>query len=437
MSAARMVCFLGLLLGCVDAGRSAADSNWPAWRGAAGTGAATNARPPLTWSESENIVWKVPIPGRGSSSPIVWEDRVYLTTAIPGKTAASASKDVGHRRGGTVPAGPLRYDVIALDRSTGDVVWQVTAVEDTPHEGTHRDGTWASNSPVTDGERLYAFFGSRGIFCFTLDGELLWSTDLGDQRTRNGFGEGSSPALYGDYLVVNWDHEGESFVVALNKHSGKELWRRLRDERTSWSTPLIVEVDGKPQVIVSATNLSRGYDLETGADIWESGGMTANTIPSPVYADGMVYLASGFRGSSLQAVDIGKASGDIANTDAIVWSYDQDTPYVPSPLVYGGKIYFLKGNRGILSCLDAKTGKAVFVRQRLAGISGIYASPVAADGRIYLTGRDGTTLVIDGGAEFKVLATNKLDEAIDASTAVVGDQLFIRGSRSLYCISGS
>jgi outer membrane protein assembly factor BamB len=340
------------------------------------------------------------------------------------------------RRGKITPSGVVKYDVIALDRLTGDVVWRRTATREKPHEGTHKDGTWASHSPIVDGERLFVFFGSRGLFCYGLDGELLWTTDFGDQRTRNGFGEGSSPSLYGDHIVVNWDHEGDSFVVVLDKYSGEERWRRERDERTSWSTPLIADTGGKQQVIITATNLSRAYDLETGADLWESAGMTVNVIPSPVYTNGLVYLVSGFRGAALQAVDVTNAAGDITGTDAIVWSYHQDTPYVPSALIYDGKIYFLKSNRGILTCLDARTGEEIYTRQRLEGISSIYSSPVAGNGKIYLTGRDGTTLVIDAGREFTVIGTNRIDERVDASIALVGDQMFIRGSHSLYCISG-
>lgn len=318
MRVLRVVCIFGLLISCAVADiPTTAGANWPAWRGPLGTGVARDASPPTSWSETENILWKVPVPGRGNSSPIVWGDRVYVTTAIS-TTAPPAPRGVGGRRDGLVPAGKVKHDIFAINRMNGDVVWRKTAIETTPHEGTHPDGTWASNSPITDGERLYVFFGSRGIFCYNLDGELLWSKDLGDQKTRNGFGEGSSPALYDDYLVLNWDHEGDSFVVALDKHSGKERWRRAREERTAWSTPLIAEVNGKAQVITTATNLSRAYDLESGKDIWESAGMTVNVIPSPIYANGMVYLISGFRGAVLQAVDVEKAIGDIGGTDAIV-----------------------------------------------------------------------------------------------------------------------
>jgi outer membrane protein assembly factor BamB len=433
MKKASVVLLFAIWLGILSSG-AWGDANWPAWRGADGSGIAHYSNPPVSWSESENVLWKKSIPGRGNSTPIIWDGRIYLTTAISSEGSVGVESGFGWRQG-IVPSGKLDYAVLALDASTGEVIWQRTAITDTPHEGTHRDGTWASNSPVTDGEHLIAFFGSRGIFCFDLNGKELWSKDLGNQQTRLAFGEGSSPALYGKNLVVNWDHEGASFLVVLDKRTGSERWRRERDEGTSWSTPLVRDFSSRPQVIVAATNHSRGYDLNTGEEIWVSSGMTFNVIPSPVYANGLVYLASGFRGAALQAIDPEKARGDLTESEAVVWRYGQDTPYVPSTLVYEDRIYFLKGNRGILSCLDARTGEPVYTRQRLEGISEVYASPVAANGCVYLTGRGGTTLVIKSGDEYKVLSRNSLDDYVDASIALSGGRLYIRGRNSLYCIS--
>ncbi|NJL28670.1 MAG: PQQ-like beta-propeller repeat protein, partial [Thermoanaerobaculia bacterium] len=329
-----------------------------------------------------------------------------------------------------------RFVVMALSRTDGEVLWERTATETKPNEGTHLDGSWASASPITDGERLFAFFGSYGIYAYDLDGKLLWSKDLGDMQTRNAFGEGSSPAVWGDTLVINWDHEGDSFIVALDKHTGEERWRVARPgERTSWSTPLVVAEGGKPQVIVAATERSRGYDLATGEVLWQAGGMTVNVIPSPVYADGMVYLMSGFRGSALQAIRLSEAKGELSGPPAIVWSHDRDTPYVPSPLLYDGKLYFLKVNTGILSVLDAKTGQVLYNEQRLDGIQGVYASPVGAAGRVYLVGRNGVTLVLKNGDRFEQLASNTLDDRFDASPAVVGGEIFLRGHKHLYCLA--
>jgi outer membrane protein assembly factor BamB len=267
-----------------------------------------------------------------------------------------------------------------------------------------------------------------------LKGEVKWEKDFGDMQTINNFGEGSAPALFGDTLIVNWDHEGDDFIVALDKVTGKERWRKAREERTTWTTPLIVQHEGKPQVVVCASQRIRSYDLATGEQLWECGGMTANVIPTPVSDFGMVYAISGFRGNSLLAIKLGR-SGDLTDSDAIVWKHGKSTPYVPSPLLYGDKLYFLAGNNPMFSCFDAKNGKALFEAERLQGPSGFYASPVGAGGRIYLAGRNGTSLVLKQSDKLEVLATNKLDEQFEASPAVVGNELFLRGHEHLYCLA--
>mgnify|MGYP001047680748 CR=1 FL=1 len=327
------------------------------------------------------------------------------------------------------------FAVLALDRQDGSVLWQQTLRRELPHEGTHNDGSWASSSPVTDGEHLYVSFGSRGIYCLDMEGNLQWEKDLGRMKIRMSFGEGSSPALLDDRLIVNFDHEGESFIVALSKKTGEELWRMPRDERTSWATPLVVEHDGRSQIITNGTTRIRSYDGKTGELIWEAGGMTPNAIPSPVTADGVVYLMSGFRGNALLAIPLARARGDITDSDAIAWTLDRDTPYTPSPLLYGDNLYFLKGNNGVLTCLDPATGDHHFGPQRLESIEGVYASPVGASGRVYIAGRNGVTLVIKQGPEFEVLAENHLDESFSASAAIAGDEIFLRGQTSLYCIA--
>ncbi|MBI1927213.1 PQQ-like beta-propeller repeat protein [Candidatus Poribacteria bacterium] len=341
----------------------------------------------------------------------------------------------GGGRGGEQPTQIHKFDLLAIDRRNGSILWQRTAREELPHEGTHLTRSWASHSPVTDGEHVYAYFGSRGLYCFDMQGNLKWEKDLGNMAIKMGFGEGSSPALYGEVVIVNWDHEGDSFITALDKKTGEERWRVERDERTSWSTPIVVEHNGRGQVITSATHRIRSYDLATGNLLWECGGMTDNTIPSPVTADGMVYVTSGFRGNALQAIRLAAASGDITGSEAIVWEYNRDTPYVPSPLLYGDALYFLKSNNGILSCFNAKTGEAYYGPQRLDGIREVYASPVGASNRVYIADRDGATLVIQHGPEFKVLAQNVLDDGFDASPAIVGNEIYLRGRKYLYCIA--
>ncbi|MFN0066990.1 MAG: PQQ-binding-like beta-propeller repeat protein, partial [Limisphaerales bacterium] len=356
----------------------------------------------------------------------------------PAGPAGPGRRGPGGRGGGMseAPSTKQQFVVISYDRATGKERWRTAVREQLPHEGHHRDHGFASASPVTDGEVLIAHFGSFGTYGLDLAGKKLWEVDLGDMSTRNSFGEGSSPALDGDTVVILWDHEGEDFIVALDRKSGKELWRQKRDEPTGWSTPLIVSHGGKKQVVVNGTNKVRAYDLATGAPLWEAGGQTVNAIPTPLGADGVVYVTSGFRGSSIQAIRLGQ-SGDLTGGDGILWSQNRQTPYVPSPLLYDGLIYLYSGNNAMLSILDAKDGTRSAEAERLEGITGVYASPVGAKDRVYLAGRDGGVLVLKRGPKIEVLATNKLDDGFDASPAAVGQELFLRGRQSLYCLSGN
>lgn len=410
------------------------DRFWPQWRGPDHTGASTTANPPLTWSETENVRWKVEIPGRGSSSPIVWEDRVYLLTAVP----VGVEGEAQHMpRGGERARGVHRFVVLAIDRATGETIWERVAAEQAPHEPGHfENSTWASGSALTDGERIYAYFESFGLYAYDMDGNPVWERDFGDKRMRNEFGEGSTPALLGNTLIVVWDHlNGDSFIVAIDARNGEELWRVPRDEIDTWATPLAIEVNGRAQVIVPAMERVRSYDLENGSLVWESDGLTMNAIPSPVFGHGLVFLMSGFRGNNLKAIRVADAQGNIDGTSALVWELNRDTPYVPSPVLVDGVLYFLKTNSGILFAYDAPTGRPLYENQRLVDAPNVFSSPVAAQGRVYFTGREGTTVVIRSGPEFEVLATNTLDDGFDASPALVNGNLYLRGYRYLYAIS--
>ena len=407
---------------------------WGQWRGPYATGVSKTADPPVEWSETKNIRWKVEIPGRGSSSPVVWGDRVFLLTAVPVGVTGPAQHQP---RGGLPKRGVHRFTVLALSRKDGGVIWERVAAEAEPHEASHQDnGTWASGSAVTDGQHVFAYFESFGLYAYDMDGSLLWKKDLGDKLMRNQFGEGSTPALHGNRLVIVWDHlGGQSFVVVLDKLTGEEVWRSNRSEIDTWATPLVVEHAGRPQVIVPGMERLRSYDLETGKIVWESAGLTMNPIPSPVYADGMVIATSGFRGNNLKAVRLADARGDITGTGAIAWELNRDTPYVPSPLLYDGIVYILKTNNGLLSAFDAKTGKPHYQLQRLDAVPNVFSSPVGAQGRVYLPGREGNTLVFRHGPAFEVLATNKLDDGFDASMALVDKEIYLRGYQYLYCIA--
>jgi len=411
-----------------------AEQYWPQWRGPYATGASKTANPPAEWSETKNIRWKTEIPGRGSSSPVLWGDKLFVLTAIPAGTRGGASHQP---RGGIQPRDVHQFVVMALDRRTGTIAWQRTAREARPHEASHQDnGTWASSSAITDGRRVFAYFESEGLYAYDMNGTPLWEKDLGDKTMRNEFGEGSTPVLYKDRIVIVWDHQGPSFVVALDATTGQEVWRSERKEIDSWATPLVVEHDGRAQVVTSGMNRLRSYDLETGRIVWESEGVTMNPIPSPVAENGMVFVTSGFRGNRLKAIRIDAARGDISGTPAIAWSLDHDTPYVPSPLLYQGILYFLKTNSGVLSAYDAATGNPHYALQRLEDVPNVFASPVAAQGRVYIPGRDGTTIVIKHGPSYEVIAKNTLDDGFDASPALAGDTIYLRGYKYLYAIGG-
>ena len=397
---------------------------WPQWRGPHAAGISRTAQPPVEWSETKNIRWKIDLPGRGAATPVIWGDRLFVPTAVPAEGAAGARST-------------HRFLVIAINRKDGSLAWQRTAKEEAPHEGTHQEfGTMASPSAVTDGEHVIASFESRGIFAYDMNGSPVWQKDLGDKRMRNEFGEGSSPALYKDKLFVVWDHQGESFIAALNKRTGQELWRTKRDEIDSWSTPLVVEHEGRAQVITGAMRGVRSYDAETGKIVWETAGLTMNPIPSPVAADGLVILMSGFRGNSLKAIRLADAKGAITGPPAIVWTLDRDTPYVPSPLLYDGTLYFMKSNNALISAFDAKTGKPYYQAQRIEPMpANVFASPVGAAGRVYVLGQEGTTVVLKHGPSLETLATNKLEDRFDASPALVDGEIYLRGYRSLYCVA--
>ena len=410
-------------------------AQWGQWRGPLATGAAPKADPPVEWSETKNIRWKTKLPGLGHSSPVVWGSLVFVTTAeMTGakKPFTGVTPDGAHNN--MNPLFDHQFAVMAIDRQTGAVVWRRTVATRQPHESTHESATWASNSPVTDGEHVLSFFGSNGLYCLDTGGRLLWSRDLGDMQVKHGHGEGASPLLHDETVVVNWDHEGASVIVALAKRTGEELWRQPRDEVTSWATPIVVTHDGQAQVVVSGTRRVRGYDLKTGAVIWEAGGLPGNIVASPVGADGMVFAAGSYEKQTLLAIRLTGAKGELTGTQQIAWQKNRSTPYVPSPLLYDGWLYYLRHYQGVLSRVNAKTGDEPSGPFRLGAVFNIYSSPVAAAGRIYVTDRNGKTLVISNDAEPKALTLNKLDDRFSASAALVGDAIFLRGEKFLYCI---
>jgi len=409
---------------------------WAQWRGPLGNGVAPDGEPPLEWSESSNLRWKVALPGKGHSTPVIFDERVFVTAAesfgelLPPRAekapGAHDNDEITHAQ---------RFLLIAISRKDGSILWKRALRETIPHAAVHSTGSFASGSPVTDGRAVFAFFGSYGLFAVDVDGTPLWEVDLGEMRVKHEHGEGSSPALFGDTLVVNWDHEGDSFVAAFDKQTGEERWRRQRGEVTSWSTPLVVVHDGKPQVIVSGSERVRSYDLASGETVWECGGLSRNVVASPVASDGRVYLASSYEKQVMLGIELEGAEGDISSAENVLWVRRKSTPYVPSPLLYDDALYILHHYQGTLSRLDASSGKESQRPMRLPGIRNVYASPVGAAGRVYITDLDGTTLVLSHESQPEVLARNQLDDSFSASAAVVDKELYLRGERFLYCLA--
>ncbi len=441
MTTARTIVPLGLLLTVLYAAFAASDpAYWPQWRGPFGNGMAKGDAP-TEWSDTKNVAWKTPIPGRGHSTPVIWGDRIFLTTAVPtGKTTgATAAAPQQGRRGGFGGGGAAtgqehRFVVLCLDRKTGKTLWEQAVKVATPHEGYHqRYGSFASNSPITDGERVYAFFGSRGLFCYDLDGRLLWKKEYPPLQMKMQFGEGSAPTLSGERLILNVDHEAASFIVALDKKNGNELWRTARDETSSWSTPLVVEHQGRRQIVVSASSKVRAYDLQTGKLLWDCAGLGANAIPAPVAQNGIVYVMTGFRNPNLMAIRLDR-QGDLTGSDAVLWTNQRGNSYTPSPVLDDNKLYFLTDS-GMLSCLNATTGQPYYQQQRLPKPANFKASPVGAAGKLYLATEDGDVVVVKMGERFEVLATNTLgNQGFIASPVIAEGSLYLRSQEALYCI---
>lgn len=420
-------------------GTAAVADDWPQFRGPRGDGVVPDADPPTVWSETKNIKWKIAIPGAGSATPAVWGNKIFVLTAVDTKKEANPGgpkPQVPPGSQGMSTAAPTtihQFLVLCLDRATGKTLWSRTAAEAVPHEGHHSSHGFASASPVTDGKLLIASFGSRGVFAFDLDGNPKWSRELGLMKIKVGFGEGISPVLYKDVVLVNHDHEGDSFIVALDAATGVEKWRQARDEKTTWATPFIVEHAGKVQAVVNGTKRTRSYDVATGALLWECGGQGLNAIAMPVAKDGLVYCMTGYKTYQLLAIKL-DSTGDVTDSAQVAWKRSDAAPYVASPLLMDNLLYYTKERQGILSCADATTGEKKFGPERLAGIDTVYASLAGAAGKVYIVGREGTTLVLKHGPAFEVLATNTLDEGVDASPVLVGRELYLRGSKSLYRI---
>jgi outer membrane protein assembly factor BamB len=415
--------------------------NWPQWRGPLGTGACLAENPPVEWNEDKNIKWKTEIPGKGYSTPIIWDDQIFLTSTIEteeeNKTFSwlHKLKFWGTGEETIQSESTHQFVVLSINRRNGHLIWKKKVREEVPLVRTHVTGSWASHSMVTDGEHLYAYFGSHGLYCLNLQGNILWERDFGKMDKDEGFGEGSTPVLYKDNLVIQRDHQGQSKLIVLNKKTGNTVYEVNRDANTSWSSPLVVEVLNHPQVITTETNWVRSYDLHSGQPIWECSGLSGYPIPTPIAANGIIFVMNGYQGHSVSAIRPAMAKGDITGSKSVIWQYTKSAPYTPSALLVENLLYFLKDERGRLTCLDANTGHELYFEKRLRGTGYILASPVGTKEQIYIVGQKGKTYVIRHGPEFEVLAVNDLDDEFAASPAIVDNCLFLRGTKYLYCIS--
>jgi outer membrane protein assembly factor BamB len=382
-------------------------AHWPQWRGPFFNGMARTGAP-VEFGDGKNIKWKVAIPGRGFSTPVIWEDRIFLTTAVPtGKTAKAetpAPADSGQNQQGT--AG---------------------------QPGEQRQGRRGGGNP-NSGAGLYVSFGSRGIYCYDLNGKLIWEKDLGVQlRMRLQFGEGSAPTIYNNLLIHNFDQESDSFAIALDKRNGKEVWRIKRDEISSWSTPALVDIKGKKQLIISASKKVRAYNPDDGKVIWECAGLGSNVIPQPIQHNDTVLVMSGHRDPKLMAIRLGR-EGDLTGTDAVLWSHTRGMSYTPSPVLHDNKYYALTDN-GTLSCYNATTGEPHYQQKRLPQADSFKASPVGAGDKLYLASESGVVTVVKMGEQFEVLATNTFEDQMFVSSPIVAEgDLFLRSKTHLFCV---
>ncbi len=417
-----------------------ADTSWPQWRGPSGQGISEEKNLPTTWSATKNIKWKTPIAGRGHSSPIVWGNKIFLTTAIEGPLLPGA-KAVKHMDGDKEYIHPdsvgadhkHSFKVICISRETGKILWEQTAFEGTPYDDRHRKSSFASSTPATDGKYVYAFFGSEGLYAYDMNGKLAWKADLGKLATV-GMGTGTSPILYDNLVIVQCDEENGagSFIAGINKKTGKEVWRTPRKVQVSWATPLLVRTTRRAELITSGNEAVIAYEPATGKELWRHKGVDSNAIPSPVANTEMVFISAGFPARIAMAIKLGGA-GDLV--DSVAWKYAKGTAYVPSPILYGDYLY-LTTDRGILTCLDARTGEVKYEGGRVPIPATFTASPIAFDGKILMTSEDGDTFVIKAGPKHEILGTNTVGEPVYASPAVADGNIFIRGEKSLYCIGG-
>jgi outer membrane protein assembly factor BamB len=428
-------------------GAASAPGNWPSFRGPQASGVADGLKLPDRWNGAtgENVLWKTRIPGLAHSSPVVWGDRLYVTTAISSQAEATFKHGLFGEGDASPDLSVHQWKLYCLDAGTGTIIWERTAHEGVPREKRHVKSTYANATPTTDGRHIVAFFGSQGLYCFDTNGGLLWKRDLGVldlgayDAPEYEWGTASSPIIYGNTVIVQCDTQKEDFLLSVDIDTGATVWRAERDELPSWGTPTIVRGPKRVELVTNASKLIRGYDPDTGKELWRLGGSSQITAPTPVFYEDLIVVASGRRPEAPIFVVRAGASGDItlatgsSNSDQVVWSRQQRGPYMPTPLIYGGLLYTL-GNQGIIDCYDLRAGMEIY-RQRIPHQGGGFsASPVASDGRIYLPSEDGDIFVIGAGKVFSLLSSNPMGERVMATPALADGRMFIRAERTLFAV---
>jgi outer membrane protein assembly factor BamB len=425
------ICFSSTALG---------QTNWPQWRGQNASGVSSETGLPTEWDGSKNIRWKAAIPGRGHSSPIVWGNKIFLTTSIEGPVVPGAEavrhvhKGQEYRHPDSVGADhSYTLKLLCVDLDSGKILWDKTVYEGTVYDNRHKKNTYASATPVTDGKFVYLSFEAEGIYCYDFDGKRIWKTSLG-KIAKGGMGPGTSPVLYENLLILQADQEyGEgSFIAAVDKKNGKEVWRVERDQRRSWATPLLIKTSQRTELVTSGPNKIISYDPVTGRELWRAPGVISNPIPSPVTGQGLVFVTAGSDAKRAFAIRLG-GSGDLAGTANVVWSYEKGTAYVPSPILYNENLYLIT-DAGAITCLEAATGKVIY-QARIPVAASFTASPVAFEGKIMFVSEDGDSFILKAGPVPEILNANGLGEPVYASPAIVAGRILIRGQSNLYCIS--
>jgi outer membrane protein assembly factor BamB len=415
--------------------------NWPQWRGPDGQGVSTETGLPTEWSAVDNVKWKTEIAGRGHSSPIVWGKKIFVTTALDGEAIPGRTAGVTHKMSdGSTFVHPdavganlkHTFKVVCLDRDTGKILWERVAYEGPVQDSRHKKASFASSTPATDGKYVFAFFGTEGLYAYDFQGKEVWKQNLGTLGTAS-VGYGVSPILYGNLVIMQCDESGmNSFIAAFDKKTGKEAWRVARKVDVTWSTPVLVKTAKGTELVAGAAEAIIAYDPATGKELWRHKGLESNAVPSPVVSNDLVVLTSGYPNKIALALKAG-GSGDVTGTSQLAWSYNKGTAYVPSPILYGDYVYLMT-DRGLLTCLDAKTGKMEYEGQRVPKPTTFLASPVAYEGKILLTSEDGETFILKAGPKHEVLGSNSVGEPVYASPAIANGNLFIRGEKHLFAI---